>query len=68
VEEKLPPKPFVYEYGVRDEYTGTDFDKKEEQDSYGNLNGEYRVNLPDGRVQVVTYRADHEHGFIADVR
>ncbi len=67
-EEKLPPQPFAYQYGVKDDYTGTDYDKKEEQDAYGNLNGEYRVNLPDGRVQIVTYRADHEHGFIADVR
>ena len=30
--------------------------------------GEYRVELPDGRVQIVTYHADHEHGFIADVK
>ena len=29
--------------------------------------GEYRVNLPDGRVQVVTYVADHQKGYMADV-
>ncbi len=67
-EEKLPPQPFAYEYGVRDEYTGADYDKKEQQDAYGNLNGEYRVNLPDGRVQIVTYTANHDDGFVADVR
>ncbi len=67
-EEKLPPQPFAYQYGVRDEYTGADFDKKEDQDAYGNLNGEYRVNLPDGRVQIVSYHANHEDGFVADVR
>ena len=67
-EEKLPPQPFAYQYGVQDEYTGANFDKKEEQDAYGNLNGEYRVNLPDGRVQIVSYRATHDDGFIADVR
>ena len=27
-----------------------------------------RVNLPDGRVQIVTYTADHTNGFIADVK
>ena len=26
------------------------------------------MELPDGRVQIVTYHADHEHGFIADVK
>ena len=30
--------------------------------------GQYRVELPDGRVQIVSYHADHENGFIADVR
>ena len=67
-EEKLPPQPYAYKYGVADDYTGTSFDKQEEQDSYGNLQGSYRVNLPDGRVQIVTYHADHENGFIADVK
>ena len=32
------------------------------------VSGEYRVELPDGRVQIVSYHADHENGFIADVR
>lgn len=26
------------------------------------------MELPDGRVQIVSYHADHENGFIADVR
>merc|ERR1712244_88540 len=67
-EEKLPPQPYEYKYGVEDSYSGTSFDKGENQDAYGNVAGSYRVNLPDGRVQVVTYTADHENGFIADVK
>merc|ERR1712025_505286 len=42
--------------------------KTETQDEYGVVQGEYRVELPDGRVQIVSYHADHENGFIADVR
>ncbi len=38
------------------------------QDDYGNVQGEYRVALPDGRTQIVTYHADNEGGFIADVK
>lgn len=67
-EEKLPPQPFAYQYGVADDYSGANFEKAETQDNYGNLQGSYRVNLPDGRVQVVSYTADHENGFVADVK
>merc|ERR1712226_1145275 len=66
-EEKLPPQPFAYEYGGADEH-GRHFAKTESQDEYGVVKGEYRVELPDGRVQIVSYHADHENGFIADVR
>lgn len=65
---KLPPRPFAYEYGVNDEYSGAYFSKAETQDDYGVVSGEYKVALPDGRVQIVTYHADHENGYIADVR
>merc|ERR1711894_319020 len=66
-EEKIPPKPYVYEYGGVD-YNGQAFAKTESQDEYGAVNGEYRVELPDGRTQIVTYHADHEGGFVADVK
>merc|ERR1712029_713943 len=66
-EEKAPPKPYVYEYGGVD-YNGQAFQKAETQDEYGTVQGEYRVELPDGRTQIVTYHADHENGFVADVK
>merc|ERR1712121_154493 len=66
-EEKIPPKPFVYEYGGVDDY-GKAFAKTESQDEYGVVQGEYRVEQPDGRTRIVTYHADHEGGFVADVK
>merc|ERR1712141_319462 len=66
-EEKLPPQPFAYEYGGADAY-GRHFAKTESQDEHGVVKGEYRVELPDGRVQIVSYHADHDNGLIADVR
>merc|ERR1711942_29169 len=66
-EEKYPPKPFAYEYGGADE-SGRHFAKTETSDDDGVVRGEYRVELPDGRVQIVSYTADHENGYQADVR
>merc|ERR1719513_78786 len=60
-EEKLPPQPFAYEYGGADAY-GRHFAKTESQDEHGVVKGEYRVELPDGRVQIVSYHADHDNG------
>ena len=37
-EEKVPPKPFVYEYGGVD-YNGQGFHKAESQDEYGVVTG-----------------------------
>merc|ERR1712021_242905 len=66
--EKLPPQPFAYQYGVKDDYSGASFDKSESQSADGTVAGEYRVALPDGRTQIVTYKADHYGGFVADVK
>merc|ERR1739844_220474 len=65
---KPAPHPYQYEYGVADQYTGTNFQSVERQNAEGTVVGTYRVNLPDGRAQVVTYTADHYGGFVADVK
>ncbi|KAK3873202.1 hypothetical protein Pcinc_021771 [Petrolisthes cinctipes] len=59
--------PYDFAYAVKDDYSGNDFGHNEQSD--GNLvTGEYFVLLPDGRLQTVTYTADHETGFVADVK
>ena len=60
------PKPFAFEYGVADDYSGANFKAAETADGKA-VSGSYQVNLPDGRVQTVTYTADHYNGFVADV-
>merc|ERR1712236_130499 len=67
VEEKLPPQPYSYEYGVADDYSKANFKKAETQDSYGNVAGSFTIALPDGRIQTTKYTADHTNGFIAEV-
>merc|ERR1711935_43642 len=66
-EEKIAPKPYVYEYGGVDA-SGLAAAKTESQDADGTVHGEYRVELPDGRTQIVTYHASHELGYVADVK
>merc|ERR1712018_49755 len=62
--------PAIYQYGyaVADDYSGANFAANENRDGYA-TNGEYRVNLPDGRTQIVTYNvADAYGGYVADVK
>merc|ERR1712168_1646121 len=62
------PPVYSYEYGVADEYSGAPFGQNEARDGYS-TNGQYRVALPDGRTQVVTYNvADAYSGYVADVK
>ena len=67
VEKELPPQPFAYEYGVNDDYSKVNFKKTESQDASGNVQGSFVIALPDGRIQTITYTADHVNGFVADV-
>merc|ERR1712223_2025944 len=66
-EEKLPPQPFAYEYGVADAYSKANFKKTESQDGNGVVTGSFVIALPDGRIQTTTYTADQVNGFVADV-
>ena len=54
-----PPK-YLYEYGVKDEYSGVDFGQNEARDGYSTY-GEYRVALPDCRTQIVKYNTHDEY-------
>merc|ERR1712012_1237280 len=62
-----PPKPYAFQYGVHDDYSGANFDAQETSDSKA-VSGSYQVALPDGRIQTVTYTADHYNGYVADVK
>ncbi|CAL4154553.1 unnamed protein product, partial [Meganyctiphanes norvegica] len=59
--------PYEFAYAVKDEYTGDDFGHQEIANADGSRTGSYRVVLPDGRTQVVTYTADHYNGYQAEV-
>ncbi|XP_066966815.1 cuticle protein 19-like [Macrobrachium rosenbergii] len=58
--------PFDFEYAVNDQYKGLDFAHDSQSD--GNVvKGEYHVLLPDGRTQFVSYTADNDNGYQAEV-
>ena len=58
---------YKFSYHVDDKRTGQDFGQEEERLGY-NTGGEYQVQLPDGRRQIVTYSvADENSGYVADV-
>ncbi|XP_045106758.1 cuticle protein 21-like [Portunus trituberculatus] len=62
---EAPPK-YDYNYAVKDEYSGNDFGAQEARDGY-DTQGSYYVQLPDGRLQKVTYTVNGDSGFVADV-
>ena len=64
---KEEPKPYAYSYAVKDDYSGANFNAQETADGKA-VTGSYQVALPDGRIQTVTYTADHYNGYVADVK
>lgn len=63
----VPGMPFDFNYVVKDDYYGTDYSHNAISDG-DQVKGEYRVQLPDGRVQIVSYVADWATGYHANVR
>merc|ERR1712186_200636 len=64
--EPIAAPVYNFQYGVSDSYSGAAFSHSEDRNNY-DTKGEYRVNLPDGRVQIVTYSAGPD-GYVADVK
>merc|ERR1712025_40084 len=58
--------PYSYTYAVPDDYSGAAFQQAENNDGTGVVDGEYSVNLPDGRIQHVKYHANDYDGYVAD--
>merc|ERR1711875_202733 len=59
--------PYSYNYAVADDYSGAAFNQAESNDGTGIVEGSYSVNLPDGRIQTVNYKANDLEGYVADV-
>ena len=65
--EPVLPPVYAYQYGVNDGYSGAAFSQSENRDNAA-TSGSYSVNLPDGRVQTVTYTVNGDYGYVADVK
>lgn len=62
----VPGMPFDFNYAVKDDYYGTDYGHQATSNG-DQVRGEYRVQLPDGRLQIVKYIADWKDGYTAEV-
>ncbi|XP_045106747.1 cuticle protein 19.8-like [Portunus trituberculatus] len=60
-----PPR-YDYNYAVVDDNSGNNYNAQEARDGY-DTQGSYYVQLPDGRLQRVTYTVNGDSGFVADV-
>ncbi|EFX83675.1 hypothetical protein DAPPUDRAFT_301586 [Daphnia pulex] len=64
--QTYPAQPYSFEWAVKDVESYNDYSHSESSDGKVTT-GSYRVVLPDGRTQIVTYRAD-SYGYVADVK
>ncbi|XP_042866895.1 pro-resilin-like [Penaeus japonicus] len=60
------PAKYDFNYAVNDPPSGNDFGHQEARDG-DNTQGSYYVQLPDGRLQRVTYTVNGDSGYVADV-
>ena len=58
--------PYDFAYQVQDDPTYNNHGRQESSDGKI-VTGSYRVALPDGRTQIVTYKAD-EYGYQSDIK
>ncbi|XP_046656836.1 repetitive proline-rich cell wall protein 1-like [Daphnia pulicaria] len=63
---EYPAQPYSFEWAVKDAESYNDYSHSESSDGKV-TSGSYRVVLPDGRTQIVTYK-DDSYGYVADVR
>ena len=65
-EPNYGPAQYNFDWAVQDDYSGNNYGHNEERN--GDLtSGSYYVNLPDGRLQRVTYTVDGYGGYQAEV-
>jgi hypothetical protein len=62
------PMPYNFAWAVKDDPSYNDYAHQETADDKGYVTGSYRVVLPDGRTQIVNYKADDYTGYVADVK
>ncbi|XP_076061291.1 cuticle protein 19-like [Oratosquilla oratoria] len=65
MEDYGSPK-YDFNYAVKDDDSGNDFGHQETRDG-DRTEGSYYVQLPDGRLQKVTYYVDGDSGFVVNV-
>lgn len=57
---------YDFQWAVRDDSSGNDFGHQESRDG-DHTQGSYYVQLPDGRLQKVSYFVDGDSGYVAQV-
>ncbi|KAK4327955.1 hypothetical protein Pmani_001615 [Petrolisthes manimaculis] len=65
-QQPTSPAIYTYQYTAQDSGRGQNFGHAEQRDGQSS-SGEYRVLLPDGRTQVVTYTVEGDSGYVAKV-